>query len=68
MDNVPSKSLLSVRGIKGRVSSKKKFCAENFKKIGNNILYEHRIYLDTQITAMEKPRASRPHSLSYARW
>ena len=31
--NVPSKSLLSVRGIKGRVSSKKKFCAENLKKI-----------------------------------
>ena len=30
--NVPSKSLFSVRGMEGSVSSKKKVCAENFKK------------------------------------
>jgi len=52
MANVPSKSLLSVRGMEGRVSSKKKRTAT--LKIRKNreehkILNQHRIYLYTQM-------------------
>ena len=48
--------MLGVRGMEGRVSAKKKVLRGKFEKNRkeHNILNDYRIYLDTQITAMEK--------------